>query len=910
MKITLEGDEKSGSGRNHLQKIQNVRVSQVFGISRWYIQSALLLIAFLLGAMVYRSGVIRPVTLMIRGFILQGQIPDQVSEPLNEVAKNVQDEIRMYENNGLPTLYIDVKFKDYQKLEEKRNEALKVGILNTTDADFVPAKVELQNGPKLEAKIRLKGDWTDHLEGDKWSFRIHLKDEGQILGTRQFSIQSPDTRNFLYEWAFHKNLQEEGLLTPRYQFVNVLMNGKLLGIYALEENFAVEMIESQGRRQGMILRFNEDPMWDNLSTFWANGVIQGDGSNFSVTTEDSAEINSFQESHIAEDPTLSAEAETASGLLRAVQSGQRAPSEVFDVDLTGRFFALNDLWLARHGVAWHNLRFYYNPITGKLEPVAYDAEPFYRPDTQETIVADFIKTKIFNDPQIRSAYASELERITQPDYVEKIKTELEPEQESLRSALIVEFPESKIPEGQNLTVNWDLLEQRRKSLALELQPADIIRGSYQALNVSADATEAPQMTLDLVNLSIFPVEVKGVEVNGKFISMNDQSLTLAPVMDPTNQSFDPVRLTLPLTDKTTFNQEDAPEVKVTTQIIGLDRKFSAIIDGVKTPVAIQTGPTPHQPTLAEALQTYPFLQSDPNQLNRLLVSQGTWNIDDDLILPASTDLYIPAGTTLRFAEGKILFITGSLNLLGQPNAPVLLTAQQTGWGGIVVLQAQNDSTWQNASVEKTDGIDRAGWTLTGGITFFKSNINFSHVLLGNNKTEDAINVVHSTFKFHDSEWENTFADALDSDFSNGEIVNCYFHDITGDAVDVSGTTATVDETHMERITDKGVSVGEASNITIQNTQMDIVGLGVASKDQSKATIKDSQIRSARFSALAAYMKKPVYGPGWLEAQNVTIIDTEKVAIAQTNSTILLNGKAVETVDLDVDKLYSEGILGN
>ena len=69
-----------------------------------------------------------------------------------------------------------------------------------------------------------------------------------------FPFRSPETRNFLYEWAFHQNLMNEGILTTRYDFVNVMLNGELLGTYAIEENFNAELLESQGRRQGVILR--------------------------------------------------------------------------------------------------------------------------------------------------------------------------------------------------------------------------------------------------------------------------------------------------------------------------------------------------------------------------------------------------------------------------------------------------------------------------------------------------------------------------------------------------------------------------------------------------------------------------------------------------------------------------------
>jgi hypothetical protein len=115
---------------------------------------------------------------------------------------------------------------------------------------------------------------------------------------------------------------------------------------------------------------------------------------------------------------------------------------------------------------------------------------------------------------------------------------------------------------------------------------------------------------------------------------------------------------------------------------------------------------------------------------------------------------------------------------------------------------------------------------------------------------------------------------------------------------------------MERITDKGVSVGEQSTITIINVSMDTVGIGVASKDLSKATIMGTTIRGARFSALAAYIKKPVFGPATIDARDITISDTKDLAVVQNGSTVLIDGKAMPTVDLDVDRLYNEGILGN
>ena len=115
---------------------------------------------------------------------------------------------------------------------------------------------------------------------------------------------------------------------------------------------------------------------------------------------------------------------------------------------------------------------------------------------------------------------------------------------------------------------------------------------------------------------------------------------------------------------------------------------------------------------------------------------------------------------------------------------------------------------------------------------------------------------------------------------------------------------------MERITDKGVSVGEKSTVTVQEVTMDTVGIGIASKDLSKTYVYATQISHARFAALAAYIKKPVYGPAYLEAPDLVVTDTQTEAVVQIGSTILLRGKEVPGIELDVDKLYAEGILGN
>ena len=127
-----------------------------------------------------------------------------------------------------PLNFIQLTFneKSYNKLKEKKDKALSIGILETNDSDYVPVNVAF-NGQDYKAEARLKGDWTDHLVGDKWSFRIKLKNDKTILGMRKFSIHHPKTRGYINEWLYHKAIKKEELIGLRYSFIEGSIHVKL-----------------------------------------------------------------------------------------------------------------------------------------------------------------------------------------------------------------------------------------------------------------------------------------------------------------------------------------------------------------------------------------------------------------------------------------------------------------------------------------------------------------------------------------------------------------------------------------------------------------------------------------------------------------------------------------------------------
>ena len=288
---------------------------------------------------------------------LEQAIKAFILAPFNWIAANLFPE-------QLPHIYIDLKYKHYLKLLKKRQQAIMEGHLITSSDDYVPALIKYEK-KSYPVKLRLKGDLDSHWAGEKWSFRIKMKNKDSLFGMKRFSIQNPEER--LYEGAiiFFEALRREGVLTPRYFFTDLTVNGKNIGIMAVEEHFSKELLESQGRKESVILKYDE--------SLWFKPRGRGGPFDFFRTNI----IETFRQNKIYASKRLSKDLKIATGLLRGFSNGTLSSAQVFDPELWGKYYAVASVWGAWHSIQWRNIRFYYNPITAKLEPIAFDEQLNY-----------------------------------------------------------------------------------------------------------------------------------------------------------------------------------------------------------------------------------------------------------------------------------------------------------------------------------------------------------------------------------------------------------------------------------------------------------------------------------------------------------------------------------------------------
>ena len=305
---------------------------------------------------------------------------------------------------------IEIGEEEFSKLEEKRRNALQLGILLTEEEDFVPAVITA-DGKRDEIELRLKGDWVEHLQGEKWSFRIKLKDDA-LWGMRKFSIQRPETRNGVAEYLVHAFYREQGGAALRYEFVDVLVNGEYLGVYALEEFFDKQLIENSLRREGPIIKPNEDHLWERWAYYLESYTPY---LNF-------VEFDIFGINRTLNDELLSGYAQYAITLLNKYIDEEIEAEDVFDLDLYAKYLATADIFSACHGNTWHNMRYYYNPLTAKLEPIPFDEEPLYGLCQSASKKNDVLINPLFENKEFTMLYVHYVDQFL-TDYGDFIKSE-------------------------------------------------------------------------------------------------------------------------------------------------------------------------------------------------------------------------------------------------------------------------------------------------------------------------------------------------------------------------------------------------------------------------------------------------------------------------------------------------------
>lgn len=802
---------------------------------------------------------------------------------------------------SLQTLRLNVKPKFFRKLSLKREEAIRRDLLIAAPGDEVPALLPWR-GKVLKASIRLKGDRVDHLSSDKWSFRVQLKGDATLLGMKCFSLHQPRTRDSLYEWIFHQILIREGVIGLRYDFVNLTLNNRDLGIYALEEHFDKRLVEAQRRREGPIVRFREDLHWQfhvehrKQAKFWT-APYPLEPLRFKNTSGlvESAQIDVFNSKRWKADPERQALRRRAIAMLEALRRGTLAAHEAMDVEKTARFLAICDLFRNRHALSWNNMRFFFDPVTSRLEPIGFDASS--PEERHDPIGCDggpwvgrqpsdpplplecnlFVPKRLLSDPVLFVAYVRALDRLSRPPWLQGHFTELEGRLVPLRDTLRSEPLQS---EAFEYLSQQDFYAAQQEQIRLRLH-------RQQALRAYHSASAAGKLVLSLASIQPFPVEVLELRSSDgrRYRPVVGEDVILpgrVPLSSPVERrlSFAPLPGVPASPGPTTLT--------LIHRLLGLDeRREVTVLDGEGLPIEALRVHLPSSITTGSP----PFLRRN-EETGDLHVLPGDWTLDVPLVIPGGGLLHCGPGTRLDLRSKAFIVSYRALQLVGTAEAPITIESSDGTGQGLVVLGAHRPSLLEHVTIRDMSCPSRSGWTLTAGLTFHESPVVIDACRFLNGRSEDALNLVRTNFELRNCRFEGSASDAFDADFCEGKIFDTRFTACGNDAIDVSGSKVSLRRIVVDGAGDKGLSAGEDSRVDARFLEIRKVKIGLASKDRSVLEAQDLIIMGGEVG-LAVYEKKSEFGPAEMRVNRLSMSDVRRPQLIERNSILLLDDETIE-----------------
>lgn len=757
----------------------------------------------------------------------------------------------------LVQIKIDISQEEWTLIKRKRAEAMALGLLISSSDDFVDARIQIDSNLHA-AKIRLKGDWLDHLKGDKWSWRVKLSEGSSILGLQQFSLQHPRTRSYLQEWVFHQLLQQEKILTPKYTFVQLWLNGDNKGIYALEEHFIETLAERQQKTAAPILKFSEDGFWQTQSY----RLQYGQNVTPNLPDYEAADILPFQKGKIKKDSILYRHFQAAQSLLSQFRlQPEDAPNELIDPDQWARFFALCDVFEAYHALRWHNMRFYYNPTTARLEPIGYDAygekgvyrwfkKPFLGYSSTERYKVffqeEFLIFGLFNNDSFRASYYKYLEHYSQANFVEAFFEQIGTQLQLLQQVMQFEFKD------YNYSSKWvtDAAQHLRDTInsSLKLYQPFV----YTIYDPMYEGCKTP-MPLAAISLKAYPAsgskqlalqnyycQAVSIQATGPKRNKPLHILEEPVVLQPFDiHQLPPVETTLtyPLDDRYVFYS-----------VPGIDYWYRQKISNWDTPESVRF-------LDPNKLQIDTNIFSQTGHTIKLVQQQAS--IDRIQLIPANYQLVIAPGSQLDLRAGAAIFAYGKVDIQGTERHPVIIESSDKQGRGIHILGADQPVTLKYVNFSGLNTFHDNGRFYNGAVSVYDRTVSIDHCHFENSQAEDALNVVRSKANLSHLTFTNCRGDGLDADFSSGQIRNSYFSDIAGDGLDFSGSNFELFNLKFHNITDKGISAGEGTLLSGAQIEGSGMKIGLAAKDNAYVELSQLSFEYCDYG-LVVFRKKSIY----------------------------------------------------
>lgn len=753
----------------------------------------------------------------------------------------------------LERVYLEMSQETILGIEAQRNiRSENGGELPENNKIFLPAKINLNN-QSYEIKLRTKGVRGLHWnERNSTSYKIDMIGDDRLWGMEEFSLQKPITRNYTYEYLFHKLLGHVDLINIKYFFINLYLNNQDLGVFAVEESFSKELVERNKKRNGPIFSLK-----DELSEYFPNVKFELYSENYWITQNKELSQNAFS-------------------ILNSLKSKNFKIDNHFDIDKWAKYFAMMDLTAAYHGSLLKSVKLFYNPTTALFEPIGYDLHQ------GAGIYGDFLLIDFLKKETSQNINACSFICLHEEWYLKFFKSsngDINYDFVKKYIHYLIQYSSNEFIDNFISIVNNELTNYnnaiykdnsktdrvRWKGLGYFIYDKDYLfkRAKFIRDRINSSKLDFVEISLNKSNFFFrdfeslkFPVIAKTIECN----TPSDEFFFLLYGNQSTNLDTSCKKLEI-----STFNN--------------LSKKFE----------------------LSENIKINPsdniFKKKNFKNLNGNesinMISNKEYNAIKDIIIDEDTAVLIDEkfnigkNISINIRNNSTLYVEGLINFINDKNDLTKIYSDDMT-GSIVFVN--NDYNFKNLIFENLSKPNFTSYILYGGVNFINSNVKLDNIYFKNSKNEDGVNIINSKSELKNIFFENITADALDVDFGELNFLNLNCFNVANDCLDVSGARVDGENITTKNIYDKGISVGEKSIVQIKNLKMTNNNVALAVKDGSEAVIDNLDLINNKLD-IVLFNKKNEYSRPNLTINEMTNLDKKKI-LQSKNTSLVINGETL------------------
>ena len=803
----------------------------------------------------------------------------------------------------IPEININIAYDDQIILKKDRANIMSKKDGTNYTFTKIPANISFNN-KNYKIDLRLKGDRLGHFSDiDKSSYKIELKKNKTILGINKFSLMKPRMRNYIHEWIYHELMKEGGLISLKYEFIKLRINGESKGLYVLEEGFDKILTERNKSRNGPIFSLNEE---------WVSG-----GDNKPLLFEVYNKKNWYSKENIKLTNNVAS-------LLNNVFNSDFEAGEIFDQDKWAWFLAASDINFYEHGFRVKSVKFFYNPLSSKFEPIPFDGHRVI-PDYNDKIIhwkkngdyrnsspsfnvalecknqkkqgkycKDLLTYKLFfnNIDELNinffNKYKENINRITSNKFLDTFFKQRENKIFEITSKIYGDYfyvDHINFWGPGFYYFNKKSLYERSKSLRLRISniPSNILINQVDnSINIQNwnDEVNIFYTNRNLIIKKLFCNSILSnkkiiFEINQKILKKN-QSIIFTKRYDLKCTSalfYDEIYKTEFTKDLEIIN----PNIKTENEVIFtnfleyfyIDDKFlklkndATIIDkSIKIPKGY--------------VVKIEYEQKIILTNNSIILSESVFNVD-----------------------GGDPLINKPIEIRGEPN---------NKGGGIFIINTKKKNIFRNIIFKNLNGsMDNLflnKFIIYGAINIYKSPVSLQNFEISEILSEDAINIISSNFLIENGIIRNIAFDGIDIDNGHGNMNNLLLKNISNDGLDFSESSVNISNINFENIGDKAVSIGENSKLNIQDLNIFKSFLGIVSKDGSIVSANNIKNRDVLIP-FASYKKKNEYTSPVLKLNNVINENYQTLYFKDKYSKILIDNIIQNKITKNIyNKIYN------